>query len=105
MRMVMISQPMRGKTKEEILAVWDEAKNELASMGYDALNTYYNIDLPWFVKNEPLYRLGQSLMDMACCDAVYFCRGWEDARGCRLEHEAAEAYGIECIYEEATTDD
>ena len=105
MRMVMISQPMRGKTKEEILAVWDEAKNELASMGYDALNTYYNIDLPWFVKNEPLYRLGQSLMDMACCDAVYFCRGWEDARGCRFEHEAAEAYGIECIYEEATTDD
>lgn len=100
MRMVMISQPMRGKTKEEILAVWDEAKNELASMGYDALNTYYNIDLPWFVKNEALYRLGHSLTDMACCDAVYFCRGWEDARGCRLEHEAAEAYGIECIYEE-----
>ena len=29
MRMVMISQPMRGKTKEEILAVRDEAKRNL----------------------------------------------------------------------------
>lgn len=99
MRMVMISQPMRGKTKEEILAVRDEAKKELASMGYDALDTYYGFDLPWFVKSNALYCLGQSLMDMACCDAVYFCRGWEDARGCRIEHEAAEVYGIERIYE------
>ena len=83
MRMVMISQPMRGKTKEEILAVRDEAKKELASMGYDALDTYYGFDLPWFVKSN----------------AVYFCRGWENARGCLIEHEAAEVYGIERIYE------
>lgn len=105
MRMVMISQPMRGKTKEEILAVRDEAKKELASMGYDALDTYYGVDFPWFVKSNALYCLGQSLMDMASCDAVYFCRGWENARGCLIEHEAAEVYGIERIYEEATTHD
>lgn len=99
MKTAMISQPMRGKTEDEIRAIQDEAKKELASMGYDALDTYYGFDMPWFVKNEALYCLGISLVDMANCDAVYFCRGWEDARGCQIEHEAAEAYGIECIYE------
>ena len=99
MRMAMISQPMHFKTEEEILAVRNEAKKKLAAMGYDALDTYYGFDMPWFVKNEALYYLGISLVDMANCDAVYFCRGWEDARGCRIEHEAAEVYGIECIYE------
>lgn len=99
MKTAMISQPMRGKTKEEILAVRDEAKKELASMGYDALDTYYGVDFPWFVKSNALYCLGQSLMDMACCDVVYFCSGWEDARGCRIEHEAAKDYGIDIIYE------
>ena len=25
--------------------------------------------------------------------------GWENARGCKIEHEAAKAYGLEIIYE------
>lgn len=32
-------------------------------------------------------------------EAAYFCKGWEKARGCRIEHEAAKAYGLEIIYE------
>ena len=33
-------------------------------------------------------------------EAVYFCKGWENARGCKLEHAVAEAYGLTIIYEE-----
>lgn len=32
--------------------------------------------------------------------ATYFCKGWESARGCKLEHAVAEAYGVKIIYEE-----
>lgn len=32
--------------------------------------------------------------------AAYFCKGWEDARGCKIEHDAATAYGLEVLYEE-----
>lgn len=96
----MISQPMRGKTEEEILAVRDKAKQELEGMGYDVLYTYYKFELPWHIKNESLYCLGESLIDMAYCDAVYFCHGWADTRGCLIEHKVAEVYGIERIYEE-----
>jgi len=37
---------------------------------------------------------------MSKCHAAYFCRGWEQARGCQIEHAAAVAYGLEIIYEE-----
>lgn len=107
MRMAMISQPMRGKTEEEIIAARNEASQRLENMGYTVVDTYYNkYSVPCYANNGALYHLGQSLTEMARCDAVYFCKGWEDARGCRIEHEAAKAYdGIMCIYEEATTDD
>ncbi|WP_419040028.1 Lar family restriction alleviation protein [Parolsenella catena] len=31
-------------------------------------------------------------------DAAYFAKGWENARGCRIEHDAAVAYGLEVLY-------
>ena len=37
---------------------------------------------------------------MSLCHAAYFCKGWEKARGCRIEHEAATAYGLTILYEE-----
>lgn len=107
MRMAMISQPMSGKTGKEIIAARNEASQRLENMGYTVVDTYYNkYSVPCYANNGALYHLGQSLTEMARCDAVYFCKGWENARGCRIEHEAAKAYdGIMCIYEEVTTHD
>ena len=48
----------------------------------------------------PLCFLAKSLENMSLCHVAYFCKGWEDARGCRVEHEAAKAYGLEIIYED-----
>lgn len=48
----------------------------------------------------PLCFLAKSLENMSLCHAAYFCKGWENARGCKIEHDAAVAYGLEIIYEE-----
>lgn len=48
----------------------------------------------------PLCFLAKSLENMSLCHAAYFCKGWENARGCRIEHDAAVAYGLDVIYEE-----
>jgi hypothetical protein len=32
------------------------------------------------------------------CDAVCFCRGWQQSRGCRLEMAAAKIFEKTCIY-------
>ena len=51
------------------------------------------------VVNKPLHFLSASIEVMSKCHAVYFCKGWENARGCKIEHEVAKAYGLEIIYE------
>lgn len=87
----MISQPMGGKSEEEIAEVRVKALKYLADRGYS---------VPDFVVHRPLYFLARSLEAMAYCSAVYFCKDWEGYRGCRIEHDAAVAYGLEIIYEE-----
>lgn len=95
----MISQPMAGKTDDEIVATRDLAVAKLRQMGYEVVDTYFKdgLAVPHKVVNEPLYYLSQSLAKMACCDAVFLCEGWENARGCRVERAAAVAYDLEII--------
>ena len=103
----MLSQPMAGKTNEEIIATRERAIAVLKERGYEIINTLFTDE--WYsqesmkkrgVENRPLCFLAKSLENMSLCHAAYFCKGWEEARGCRLEHEAAKAYGLEIICEE-----
>ena len=55
--------------------------------------------LVYLTTPEPDY-LAKSLENMSLCHAAYFCKGWENARGCRIEHDAAVAYGLEVLYED-----
>lgn len=101
----MISQPMAGKTDEEIVAAREKAVADLEAMGYEVVNTYFTDE--WYsdeameergVVQVPLCFLAKSLENMSLCHAAYFYPGWEKARGCKIEHEAALAYGLEVIY-------
>lgn len=103
----MFSQPMRGKTEAEIAAAREEAIAALEEKGYQVVNTLFTDE--WYseenmrkrgVEQIPLCFLAKSLENMSLCHAAYFCKGWETARGCRIEHEAARAYGLEILYEE-----
>lgn len=103
----MLSQPMAGKTQQEIEEVREHAIDTLKEKGYDVVNTLFTDD--WYkpeamkargVKVVPLCFLAKSLESMSQCDAAFFCKGWEKARGCRIEHQAAKDYGLEIIYEE-----
>lgn len=102
----MISQPMGGKSEEEIRTAREKAVKALTEKGYAIVNTLFTDD--WYsdknmkergVVQIPLCFLAMSLESMSLCHAVYFCKGWEQARGCRIEHDAAVAYGLDIIYE------
>ena len=101
----MISQPMASKTEEEIKVTRDKAIKKLNELGYELVNTLFTDE--WVAKekandvtNVHLWFLAKSLQKMSECDAVYFCRGWENARGCNVEHNVANLYGLKLIYEE-----
>ena len=102
----MISQPMAGKTDEEIVETRERAVAKLEAMGYEVVNTLFTDE--WYsdeamkergVEQIPLCFLAKSLENMSLCHAAYFCDGWEQARGCRIEHDAAVAYGV-LVFEE-----
>ena len=103
----MLSQPMAGKTDQEIIETRERAIAALEAKGYEVINTLFTDE--WYDKKSmeargvvqiPLCFLAKSLENMSLCHAAYFCKGWENARGCRLEHEAAKVYGLTIIYEE-----
>lgn len=107
MKKAMLSQPMAGKTEQEIIETRERAIAVLKAQGYEIVNTLFTDD--WYsdtamqergVVQIPLCFLAKSLESMSLCHAAYFCKGWENARGCRIEHEAAKAYGLTVIYEE-----
>ena len=44
-----------------------------------------------------LWYLGQAITLLDSTDVVYFCPGWENAKGCQIEHHICELYGIQRI--------
>jgi hypothetical protein len=96
MKKLFISQPMRGKTDEEILKERKKAiakAKEVAGEDIEVLETFFN-----FPKGtKPLYYLAKSIEFLSKADIAYFVPGWNNARGCKIEHECAVEYGIDRI--------
>lgn len=100
MKKLFISQPMNGKTNDEILAVRNKAiesaERELGEK-VEVIDSFFK-DAPHEAK--PLWFLGESLKLLSEADVVFFAKGWEKARGCRIENQCAIDYGIDLIIED-----
>ena len=98
---VFVSQPMNGKTNKEILQEREKIINKLIKEGFEVIESYYSeFNLSNDIKNKHIYFLGKSIIDMSKCDYAYFADGWEDAKGCVIEHEVALKYGLTILLEE-----
>lgn len=97
MKKLFISQPMKGKTNEEIEA--ERAKAiEAAKIALEddveVIDSFFK-NAP--VDARPLWFLGKSLELLSTADVAYFAKDWEKFRSCKIEHEAALEYGIKVI--------
>lgn len=98
MKRLFISQPMRGKTDEEILATREKAIVAARNyMGEDveAIDSFFQ-NVP-NVENTGLWCLGESLKLLATADVAYFVKDWDQYRGCRIENTCAIEYGLDVI--------
>lgn len=102
MKKLFISQPMRDKTDEEIIAerkrAIESAKKHLGEE-VEVIDSFFK-DAPHDAR--PLWFLGKSLELLSTADVAYFCKDWDKYRGCRIENTCAIEYGIDVIedYEE-----
>ena len=97
MKKLFISQPMKGKTNEEIEAERAKAVEEAKAVLNDdveVIDSFFK-DAP--VDARPLWFLGKSIELLSVADAVYFAKDWDKYRGCKIEHSCAVEYGIEVI--------
>lgn len=97
MKKLFISQPMKGKSDEDILAERKKAiKSAEEKIGepVEVIDSFFQ-EAP--VNAKPLWFLGKSLELLAGADIAYFAKGWQDARGCRIEHTCAAEYNIDRI--------
>lgn len=91
---IFISCPMKGRDQTEILIEQErllaKAQFKLQGQKVEMIKSMR----PDFALLHPLACLGHSLILLSGADYVVFGDGWEEARGCRIEHDCAEAYGI-----------
>jgi hypothetical protein len=108
---IFISQPMNGKCDKEIVKAKESALykfNKYLEHEYDkinegktkglqevpvveVINTDYNGNAMQF--------LGKSISEgLALADTAIFLPGWSNARGCKIEHDIAIAYGVKTFY-------
>jgi uncharacterized protein YycO len=95
---VVISQSMKGKTREQIM---EERKRviEIAKIkGDEVIETVY--DEYKDEGNMAIKCLARSIEKIAEADAVVFMKGYAAARSCSVEYLVCAEYGIRAIFEE-----
>lgn len=99
MTRIFISQLMSGKSDKEIQSQRARLIDKINKIYADAyiIDSFFYEDPP--VSNHSLYYLGKSILLMSSADICIFSDDWSKGRGCRIEHECAEQYGIPIIYE------
>lgn len=91
---------MNGKADEEILAVREKAiKSAEEKLGepVEVIDSFFQ-NAP--ADARPLWFLGKSLELLSTADVAYFAKGWENARGCKIENTCAIEYGIDVVVED-----
>ena len=85
---LMISQPMKGKTEEQIRRERENVIKELEAQGHEIIDTIFDFG----TEKNPIHYLSKSIETMADVDGVVFMVGWNQARGCIIENQVAIAY-------------
>ena len=98
MTKVFISQPMKGRSEQEILEeradLYSRAKERYPDA--ELIDSYFE-DYKPSTGNVALKYLAKSLELLAYADVAYFAKGWETARGCKIENQCAIDYEIEVV--------
>lgn len=89
---LMISQPMRGKTNEQIRSEREQLVKQLELEGHEVIDTIISEEPPKDI-DEAIYYLSKSIEFLGKADGLVLMPGWENARGCIIENRVALEYG------------
>ena len=95
---IFISQPMGGLSEQEInikrTIIISKLETKYGKDNIEILDTNFI-----FPNKNSLYYLSKCLEELSKADLAYFADGWEEYKGCRIQHMCSIEYGIEIEYE------
>lgn len=102
---IVISQPMRGMSPEQVEAARKEAEKDVISMGFKPYENVYDESfseqaVPENCKHPGILAMAGAMERLSQADALYLAPGWSSARGCRIEYEVALSFGMAIIQAE-----
>lgn len=89
----------------------------IEKIGYKVINMSYSDMLytnQWYnrtiakengIIHIPLIVLSNDIENMARCNGVYFCKGWQETKGNMIMYQIAMEYGLEIMFEEEVKKD
>lgn len=101
MKRLFISQPMDGLTDDEISATRERLHKQAEEFLREKviLIDSFIEETPPTGCNIPVWYLAKSIELLSTADVIYMGKGWKDARGCKIEYQVANAYGMAVILE------
>ena len=105
---IVISQPMRGMSPEQVAEARKKAEKDVVSMGFKPYENVYDASfsdrtVPEGCKHPGILAMAGAMERLSQADALYLAPGWSSARGCRIEYEVALSFGMAII--QAETED
>ena len=94
---VFISQPMKGLSNDEIKRERERCIEKVRALYNEEVEVIDSFFENAPAEAKPLWFLGKSLELLSTADVAVFARGWEQARGCRIENTCAVEYCIEVV--------
>ena len=93
---VYISIPISGKEIIGVKLHLDLVKKGLVSNDYEPVTPF---DVSPDSNASYAEHMGKDIQALLECNAVFFCRGWQDSKGCQAEYEVAKIYGKQMVFE------
>ena len=99
---VFISVGMHNRSTEDVIVDIERARNKISRIyrgcGNLQIIDNFNCDAP--ENASRLYYLGEAIKKLGECDVCYFCKGWQNHKGCLIEMEICKLYRIDMIEEQ-----
>ena len=92
MKKLFISQPMNGKSSEEIADTKCKALADAQNIAGEELELINSFVSSY--SDDPICGIAKCIELLSQADVVYFTEGWKQARGCRIEHVIAVEYEL-----------
>ncbi len=94
---VMLSHPMSGMSESDVMKL-RKMMTEYLKARYgkiEIIDNYHHKNVP--ENAGRLWHLGTSIRMMEEADAIFFCPGWQSAKGCKIEYAICKLYNLNII--------